>query len=106
MSRRIKSYLELVLTIAILIGIVFLIIYFSKSQATQENVLRVYFLDVGQGDASYIKTPDGSDILIDGGPDNTVINELGKVMSFGDREISLLILSHPHADHLSGLIEV
>ena len=81
-----------------------LVIFFSRPQAAGD--LKVYFLDIGQGDASYIKNPDGTDILIDGGPDNSVLNQLDKVMNFGDREINLVILSHPHADHVTGLIEV
>jgi len=68
--------------------------------------LVVSFLDVGQGDATLIRTPEGNDILIDGGPDNTVIKKLGEYLPFGDWDIELMILTHPHADHVTGLIEV
>lgn len=78
---------------------------FSTASTTDTN-LHIYFLNVGQGDAEYIKTPNGQDILIDGGPDSSVLGELGKVMSLGDRKIDLVILTHPHADHLTGLIDV
>lgn len=44
--------------------------------------------------------------MIDGGPDNKILQELGRVMPFNDRSIDLVILTHPHADHVSGLIEV
>ncbi|HLD28029.1 MAG TPA: MBL fold metallo-hydrolase [Patescibacteria group bacterium] len=71
-----------------------------------ENVLEVYFLDVGQGDSTLIRTPASDDILIDGGPDNTVIKKLGEYMPFYDWDIELMILTHPHSDHLVGLIEV
>jgi len=97
---RIKLILSTLVVIAAATGLIF----FGRPQAAGD--LKVYFLDVGQGDSSYIKTPIGQDILIDGGDDNTVLNELGKVMDFGDREINLVILSHPHSDHLDGLIEV
>jgi len=70
------------------------------------RLLRVYYLNVGQGDAIYIRTPSGSDILIDGGPDSSILNELGAVMPFWDRQIDLMILTHPHSDHVLGLIEV
>ncbi|MBU1146685.1 MBL fold metallo-hydrolase, partial [Patescibacteria group bacterium] len=43
---------------------------------------------------------------IDGGPTNAVVEKLGENMPFYDREIDLMILTHPHADHLVGLIEV
>jgi competence protein ComEC len=68
--------------------------------------LEVDFLDVGQGDATLIKTPYGQKILIDGGPDNKVVKEIGGNLSFFDRDIDLMILTHPHADHVTGLVEV
>ncbi|PIR93799.1 hypothetical protein COT97_04550 [Candidatus Falkowbacteria bacterium CG10_big_fil_rev_8_21_14_0_10_39_11] len=71
-----------------------------------EKLLSVSFLDVGQGDSIYIKTPDQTDILIDGGPDNKVLSELGETMDFWDHQIDIMILTHPHADHIVGLIEV
>lgn len=79
----------------------------THSTASQKDgLLKVYFLDVGQGDAIFIETPNGNQILIDGGPDNKVIQELAKVMPFYDREIDMVIASHPHADHIAGLVEV
>lgn len=68
--------------------------------------LEVDFLDVGQGDAILIKTPFGQNILIDGGPDNSVLNELAKNLPWWDRRIDLMILTHPHDDHVAGLIDV
>jgi competence protein ComEC len=68
--------------------------------------LKVNFLDVGQGDAIYIRTPQEQDILIDGGPDDKVLESLGQVMPFWDREIDVVILSHPHADHVAGLVQI
>ena len=66
----------------------------------------VSFLDVGQGDAILIRKGQ-QEILIDGGPDATaVIRELSRRMSFWDRTIELVVLTHPHADHIAGLIEV
>jgi len=65
-----------------------------------------YFLDVGQGDSLLIKTPDNKHILIDGGPKDYVSKEIGDTMFFFDRTIDLMVLTHPHADHLNGLISV
>lgn len=61
--------------------------------------------DVGQGDGIYIQVS-GNQILIDGGPDNSILSKLGKVMPFWDRSIDLLILTHPHLDHIGGALEV
>ena len=68
--------------------------------------LEVNFLDVGQGDAVLIKTPGGQNVLIDGGPDKTVIKRLGENLPWWDKQIDLMILTHPHDDHVTGLIEV
>jgi len=95
---------KLVIGTLVIVAAILSIVLFGRPAAGSN--LKVYFLNVGQGDAEYIKTPGGGDILIDGGPDQSVLNELGKVMDFGDREINLMILSHPHADHLTGLLEV
>lgn len=71
-----------------------------------DNKFHIYFLNVGQGDAILIKTPENHQILIDGGPQNFVLEELTEIIPFFDKSIDLLVLSHPHADHLEGLIEV
>lgn len=100
---KLKNF-QLILGFLIIVGSIVGISLFGRPQASSD--LKVYFLDVGQGDAEYIKNPNGTDVLIDGGPDNSVLNALGKVMELGDHEINLVILSHPHADHLTGLLEV
>ena len=71
-----------------------------------ENKLEIAFLDVGQGDACLIKTPFGQNILIDGGADYKVIEELEKELQWWDRAIDLMVLTHPHDDHVAGLIFV
>ena len=75
-------------------------------EVSQPPFLEVNFFDVGQGDAIFIVTPKNHQILIDGGPNSTILEKLAKEMPFWDRSLDLIILSHPEADHLSGLIEV
>ncbi len=68
--------------------------------------LRVSFLNVGQGDAVLIQKG-SQQILVDGGPSPQPINlELSKKMPFWDRTIDLVVLTHPSADHATGLVEV
>ncbi|MBU0531315.1 ComEC/Rec2 family competence protein [Patescibacteria group bacterium] len=71
-----------------------------------DHKFRVWFFDVGQGDAIFIETPDGQQILVDGGPGEAVLTKLGAVMPFWDRSIDLVIATHPHSDHIGGLVEV
>jgi len=65
----------------------------------------VAFLNVGQGDAELISNAAGN-ILIDAGPNNKILFELGKILPFYDRTIDLFILSHPNKDHFNGLFEI
>lgn len=74
-------------------------------QIPDEN-FHAYFLNVGQGDSILIKTPENHQILVDGGPKNYVFQELDRVMPFFDKTIDLVVLTHPHADHIDGLVEV
>lgn len=71
-----------------------------------DGLLHIFYLNIGQGDAILVRTPSMEYVLIDGGPDDTVLQELSQVMPFYARTIDLMILSHPHADHMDGLIEV
>jgi competence protein ComEC len=68
--------------------------------------LHIWFFDVGQGDSAFIETPAHHQILIDGGPDDTVLRRLGSVMGPGDRSIDIVMISHPQADHIYGLVDV
>jgi competence protein ComEC len=67
----------------------------------------VAFLDVGQGDAIWVQTPAGHRLLIDGGPSPaTLLATLGRRLPFWDRRIDFVMLTHPHDDHLRGLLSV
>ncbi len=81
----------------ILLGIIYLLTV--KHQDT------VVFLDVGQGDAILIQ--EGSvQVLIDGGPDDSVLYQLPKYIPIYDRKIEYVVLTHPHDDHIVGLLKV
>lgn len=71
-----------------------------------DGKLHIVICDVGQGDAIFIRTSRGSDVLIDGGPDNKVLSCLARHMPFWDRTLEVVILTHPDADHSSGIIDV
>ena len=83
------------------------ILVWSVALTMPDDKLHISFLDVGQGDAILIQTPDSQNILIDGGPDPQKIGlELGKRLPFWDRTIDLMVSTQPQADHVTGLVEV
>lgn len=67
--------------------------------------LQIIACDVGQGDAILIQHKNNQ-ILIDGGPDKKVLDCLGRHMPFWDRQVEIVILTHPDLDHFGGLIDV
>ena len=70
------------------------------------DILKVYFLDVGQGGAILVETPSHKKILFDGGPTRNVLAEIGEVSSFDTKRIDVVVESHPDKDHIGGLPEV
>lgn len=94
----------------IIIGVVAAVLlggmFFYQILVFSDGKLHIIFCDVGQGDAIFIRTPKGNDILLDGGPGDSVLSCLADNMPFWDRSIELMLLSHPHEDHLAGLISV
>ncbi|MEK7630601.1 MAG: ComEC/Rec2 family competence protein [Patescibacteria group bacterium] len=71
-----------------------------------DGKLKIVFLNIGQGDAIFIETPTGAQILIDGGAGSRVLGELAAVMPIYDRSIDVVIATHTDADHIGGLTEV
>ncbi|MFA5355563.1 MAG: ComEC/Rec2 family competence protein [Candidatus Paceibacterota bacterium] len=98
MNKRVLIILSVFLLADILLGL-----YALK---TRQPYMEVVFFDVGQGDSIFIETASGQQILLDGGPDSTVLEKLEKEMPLFDRTIDLVILSHFDTDHLTGLLEV
>ena len=72
----------------------------------RNGILTVVFLNVGQGDAIFIESPSGNQMLIDGGPGKSVLRELSKVMPFYDRSIDAVLATHADQDHVGGLPDV
>lgn len=92
-------------TIAILI-LITVVVWIAVAQASTGGEMRVTFLDVGQGDAIFVQTPSGAQMLIDGGKNRAVIRELSRVMPLFDRSIDVVVATHPDADHIGGLPDV
>lgn len=89
-----------------LVGLL-LLAAFMGCQAVRETPpagLRIVFVDVGQGDAALIQTEDGGNVLIDGGPEPDSVTET--LDRYGVKKLDLVIISHAHADHITGLKNV
>jgi competence protein ComEC len=71
-----------------------------------EGELKLTFLDIGQGDATYVEFHDGTDMLIDCAIDGRILEALGRVMEWNDRTLDYLIVTHPDLDHYGGCEEV
>ncbi|MBI4225030.1 MAG: MBL fold metallo-hydrolase [Candidatus Sungbacteria bacterium] len=82
------------------------VIWYAVFTLEGSHHLRLIVFDIGQGDSIFIQAENDTQVLIDGGPSNAVLAKLGSVMPFWDRSIDLVVLTHPHADHMAGLIEV
>ncbi|MBI5420710.1 MAG: MBL fold metallo-hydrolase [Parcubacteria group bacterium] len=95
-----------------LLGILFLILifdiwlYFSIVSFYFSPNLKVYFLSVGQGDATMLVMPSGKRFVIDGGPGPRTESEIGNVLPPWARRIDAILATHPQSDHFAGFIDV
>jgi len=72
----------------------------------KKGLLTLTFLDIGQGDAILIDDGYGNQILIDGGNGEKIIEKLEKHLPLFDRNIEVVLLTHPDFDHLGGILKV
>ncbi|MBP9711852.1 MAG: MBL fold metallo-hydrolase [Candidatus Pacebacteria bacterium] len=72
----------------------------------KDKILTFAMLDVGQGDALFIESPSGTQILVDAGPPGKLLSALSKVMSPFDRHIDAIVITNPDADHIAGFLDV
>jgi len=86
--------------------IIILILSFYYFYEKNDKLLNLVFIDVGQGDAILIKSANGKNILIDGGPDSDLVEKISKFIAYRNNKIDLIIITHPHRDHYYGLISV
>ena len=99
-ARRVTRPLPIAAGLVVALGLA------SVAQAA-DGRLHVTVLDVGQGDAILIEAPTGATMLVDGGPDpDRTLRRLGAHLPFHERSLDVLLLSHPHQDHVAGLVSV
>lgn len=97
-----RAYLVLIILLFLNIVAFLFMHYLSK-----DNLLKVVFFDVGQGDGVFIETPEGYQFVIDGGSDYNIMSEkISSQIPFWDKEIDGVILTHIDSDHVNGLFGV
>ena len=103
MRDNIKKYWLLFFT-GVLVILTIYIFYLDWQNSNKKLTFAV--LDVGQGDAIFIESPTGVQILVDGGPPKKVMSKLTRVLPLFDRSIDAMIITNPDADHIAGFLDV
>ncbi len=89
------------------VAIAVLLLVGQCAGARADGLLHVYVLDVGQGDAILIVTPEGRQMLVDGGPDaEATLAVLDPLLPPGDRQLDVVAATHLDSDHVAGLLGV
>ncbi len=101
---QLKKRVAILLTVLVSSFITWFLPYISIPQTSE--FLSVTFLDIGQGDSILVETPDGVQLLIDGGPDGTVLRRLTEELPWFDRTLDIVLGTHPDKDHIGGLVDV
>ncbi|MBP9715339.1 MAG: MBL fold metallo-hydrolase [Candidatus Pacebacteria bacterium] len=98
-----KKYLPLLSFLLILLSLILILHLNIKDK---KDYLTFAMLNVGQGDALFIESPTGTQILIDGGPPRKILSRLSRVMPLFDKSIDAIIITNPDLDHIGGFLDV
>ena len=103
---RARPGLSMTRWLAIPIGLAAVLIW-TAALTNEDGRLHVVFADVDNGDSVLIVSPSGRQVLVDGGPEaQDATRLLGSALPFWDRSLDVVVLTHGHADHLTGLLDV
>jgi len=102
--------LRMRITLYVLLAIIS-ILMIGKGLFEKSEKLQIWYLDVGQGDASIIKCPSGDIIVIDAAEKNFYVNYADRVVipvlhAMGIKRIKYMVGTHPHSDHIGGIAPI
>ena len=103
MLQNCRKYSLLLFTFLLLIANIF---FFRIDFKNSHRVLTFAMLDIGQGDALFIESPTGTQVMFDAGPPRKVLGPLTHVMSPFDKSIDAVVITNPDADHIGGLLDI
>lgn len=98
-----KKYWLFFFTFLLLIANIF-IFYFAWQDSHRGFTFAM--LNIGQGDALFIESPTGTQILVDSGPPKKILNQIARIMSPFDRTIDAFIITNPDQDHIAGFLDI
>jgi beta-lactamase superfamily II metal-dependent hydrolase len=104
--RALKVLFAIALTAAIVVGVIYWLRTRPRENPTPfvaEKQLRIYALDVGQGDSFLAISPEGKSVLIDAGPPQAGDDVVAALRKRKIRSLDLIVATHPHADHIGGM---
>ena len=99
-----KKYYRLAIMVTLLVAVIF--IWQAVWQQMPGLTMTVAFLNIGQGDSIYIESPTHEQLIIDGGPDGSLLSEIGKIMPWYDHSIDAIMITNPDVDHYGGFIDL
>lgn len=100
----IKKYWRV--SILLLFSTITACVWYGVYCETPTKYLTVRFLDIGQGDAIYIESPEHNKLLIDGGPEHSLLPELKKYLPFYTKNIDMFLNTNPDIDHYAGMLDM
>lgn len=111
-----KAIISISTLLVVVLGMLFYLKKDDIAVIPEENVegqqiiatdyVKMTFLDIGQGDATFIDFPDGQQMLVDCSEDARIIEAVGRVMPYYDKTIDYLLITHPDSDHYGGCTEL
>lgn len=78
----------------------------SETNTSDEGILKVHYLDVGQADSTFVELPNGETLLIDAGNPENAVDVTSAIRNLKYSKIDYIVCTHPHDDHIGGMAEV